>query len=157
MVIFVLFTSLLNLLMGSATAKWTVLAPIFIPMFMMLGYSPELTQVAYRIGDSCTNLITPMMSYFAMIVVFARKYDKKAGIGTLVSMMLPYSLFFLIGWTVLHVVWMITAAPRPRSRHPAGVTAAVNPIILSSRAGSPAAFDEARAVILSFVFLRYLL
>ena len=111
MVIFVLFTSLLNLLMGSATAKWTVLAPIFIPMFMMLGYSPELTQVAYRIGDSCTNLITPMMSYFAMIVVFARKYDKKAGIGTLVSMMLPYSLFFLIGWTVLLVVWMITGLP----------------------------------------------
>ena len=111
MVIFVLFTSLLNLLMGSATAKWTVLAPIFIPMFMMLGYSPELTQVAYRIGDSCTNLITPMMSYFAMIVVFARKYDKKAGIGTLISMMLPYSLFFLIGWTVLLVVWMITGLP----------------------------------------------
>lgn len=80
-------------------------------MFMMLGYSPELTQVAYRIGDSCTNLITPMMSYFAMIVVFARKYDKKAGIGTLVSMMLPYSLFFLIGWTVLLVVWMITGLP----------------------------------------------
>lgn len=90
-------------------------------MFMMLGYSPELTQVAYRIGDSCTNLITPMMSYFAMIVVFARKYDKKAGIGTLVSMMLPYSLFFLIGWTGAAGGLDDHRLPLgPRSRHPAG-------------------------------------
>ena len=111
MVIFVLFTSLLNLLMGSATAKWTVLAPIFIPMFMMLGYSPELTQVAYRIGDSCTNLITPLMSYFAMVVVFAKKYDRESGIGTLISTMLPYSLFFMIGWAVLLVIWMVFGLP----------------------------------------------
>lgn len=106
MVLFVLFTALLNLLMGSATAKWTILAPIFIPMFMMLGYSPELTQVAYRIGDSCTNLITPLMSYFAMVVVFAKKYDSRAGIGTLISTMMPYSLCFLVGWTLLLVLWM---------------------------------------------------
>ena len=111
MVIFVLFTAFINLLMGSATAKWTILAPIFVPMFMMLGYSPALTQVAYRIGDSCTNLITPLMSYFAMIVVFAKRYDKKAGIGTLISMMLPYSLFFLIGWSLLLIIWMLTGIP----------------------------------------------
>lgn len=111
MVLFVLFTALLNLLMGSATAKWTILAPIFIPMFMMLGYSPELTQVAYRIGDSCTNLITPLMSYFAMVVVFARRYDKQAGIGTLLSTMLPYSLCFLAGWTILLVLWMWIGLP----------------------------------------------
>lgn len=111
MLLFVLFTALVNLLMGSATAKWTILAPVFIPMFMMLGYSPELTQVAYRIGDSCTNLITPLMSYFAMIVVFAKRYEQKAGIGTLISMMLPYSLFFLVGWSILLVVWMLLGIP----------------------------------------------
>ena len=111
MVLFILFTALVNLVMGSATAKWTILAPIFVPMFMMLGYSPELTQVAYRIGDSCTNLITPLMSYFAMVVVFAKRYDSRAGIGTLISMMVPYSLFFLLGWTVLLVVWMLLGIP----------------------------------------------
>ncbi|MGI6270106.1 MAG: AbgT family transporter [Candidatus Howiella sp.] len=111
MVLFILLTAAVNLVMGSATAKWTVLAPVFVPMFMMLGYSPALTQVAYRIGDSCTNLITPLMSYFAMIVVFAKRYDAKAGIGTLISMMLPYSLFFLIGWSLLLVVWMVLGLP----------------------------------------------
>lgn len=111
MVLFILFTALVNLVMGSATAKWTILAPIFVPMFMMLGYSPELTQVAYRIGDSCTNLITPLMSYFAMVVVFAKRYDSRAGIGTLISMMVPYSLFFLLGWTVLLVIWMLLGIP----------------------------------------------
>lgn len=111
MLLFVLFTALVNLVMGSASAKWTILAPIFVPMFMLMGYSPELTQVAYRIGDSCTNLITPLMSYFAMILVFARKYDDKAGIGTLISVMLPYSLCFLLGWTVLLIVWMLAGIP----------------------------------------------
>lgn len=111
MVLFILFTAFINLLMGSSTAKWTILAPIFVPMFMMLGYSPELTQVAYRIGDSCTNLITPMMSYFAMVVVFAKRYDKQAGIGTLISMMVPYSVFFLIGWSALLILWMVLGLP----------------------------------------------
>lgn len=111
MFLFILLTALVNLVMGSASAKWTILAPVFIPMFMMLGYSPALTQVAYRIGDSCTNLISPMMSYFAMVVVFAKKYDQKAGIGTLISMMLPYSLLFLLGWSVLLVLWMLTGLP----------------------------------------------
>lgn len=111
MICFILFSALINLVMGSASAKWTILAPVFVPMFMMLGYSPELTQVAYRIGDSCTNLITPLMTYFAMIVVFAKKYDKDSGIGTLISTMLPYSLFFMIGWSVLLVVWMLLGLP----------------------------------------------
>ena len=78
---------------------------------MRLGYSPELTQVAYRIGDSCTNVITPMMSYFAMIIVFMKKYDKEAGIGTLVSTMLPYSICFLIGWSILLVLWIVLNLP----------------------------------------------
>lgn len=111
MFLFILLTAFINLLMGSASAKWTILAPVFIPMFMMLGYSPALTQVAYRIGDSCTNLISPLMSYFAMIVVFARKYDKNAGIGTLIAMMLPYSLCFLISWSLLLILWMLTGLP----------------------------------------------
>ena len=111
MICFILFSALINLLMGSASAKWTILAPVFVPMFMLLGYSPELTQVAYRIGDSCTNLITPLMTYFAMVVVFAKKYDEDSGIGTLISTMLPYSIFFLIGWSALLVVWMLLKLP----------------------------------------------
>ena len=111
MVLFIILTAFINLFMGSASAKWTILAPVFIPMFMRLGYSPELTQVAYRIGDSTTNIISPLMSYFAMIVVFAKKYDKNSGIGTLISTMLPYSLIFLIGWTILLVIWMILDLP----------------------------------------------
>lgn len=111
MILFILFASIINLFMGSASAKWTILAPVFVPMFMLLGYSPELTQVAYRIGDSCTNLITPLMSYFAMIVVFAKKYDEDSGIGTLIATMLPYSLFFMIGWAVLLIVWMVLGLP----------------------------------------------
>src|SRR5699024_8467277 len=97
---FIIISAFLNLFMGSASAKWAIMAPIFIPMMMKLGLSPELTQVAYRIGDSTTNIITPLMSYFAMIVVFAKKYDEDSGIGTLISTMLPYSMVFLLGWTV---------------------------------------------------------
>ena len=111
MIVLILFSALMNLLMGSASAKWTILAPVFVPMFMLLGYSPELTQVAYRIGDSCTNLITPLMSYFAMVVVFAKKYDENSGIGTLTATMLPYSICFLIGWSMLLVVWMLLGLP----------------------------------------------
>ena len=111
MALFVLFTSLVNLIMGSASAKWTIFAPVFAPMFMLLGYSPALTQVAYRIGDSCTNLITPLMSYFPMVVVFARQYDHKAGVGTIAASMLPYSFFFLIGWTALLALWMLAGLP----------------------------------------------
>lgn len=111
MVLFILLAALINLFMGSASAKWTILAPVFVPMFMLLGYSPELVQVAYRIGDSCTNLITPLMAYFAMVVVFAKKYDENSGIGTLVSTMLPYCICFLIGWSLLLIVWMVAGLP----------------------------------------------
>lgn len=102
---FILVSAFINLFMGSASAKWAIMAPVFVPMLMQLGYSPEFTQVAYRIGDSSTNIISPLMSYFAMIVAFAQKYDKDSGIGTLISIMLPYSICFLIGWTLLLVVW----------------------------------------------------
>ena len=110
-IIFVLFSAFLNLFMGSASAKWNILAPVFVPMFMLLGYSPELCQLAYRIGDSSTNLITPLMTYFAVIIVFAQKYDKKAGIGTLTATMLPYSLAFLVCWTIFFVLWLTIGLP----------------------------------------------
>ena len=91
---------------GSASAKWALMAPIFVPMFMLLGYPPELTQAAYRVGDSVTNVISPMMSYFALIIAFVQRYDKKAGIGTLVALMLPYSVALWIVWAVVLVFWM---------------------------------------------------
>lgn len=111
MIIFVLFTAFMNLFMGSASAKWNILAPVFVPMFMMLGYSPELCQLAYRIGDSSTNIITPMMTYYALIVIFAQRYDKKAGIGTITATMLPYSVAFLVGWTIMLIIWLLTGLP----------------------------------------------
>lgn len=105
-VLFILLCALVNLVMGSASAKWTFLAPIFVPMLMKIGYSPELTQLAYRIGDSCTNVISPMMSYFGMIFVYASKYDKNFKLGTLISLMFPYSLVFLIVWTLFFYLWI---------------------------------------------------
>ena len=103
---FILLTAVVNLFMGSASAKWALMAPVFIPMFMLLGYSPEMTQVAYRVGDSVTNIISPMMSYFALIIAFFQRYEPKAGIGTLVSTMLPYSVVFLIGWSLMFGIWI---------------------------------------------------
>ncbi|WP_129599073.1 AbgT family transporter [Anaerophilus nitritogenes] len=108
---FIIVAGFINLFIGSASAKWGIMAPIFIPMMYQLGFTPEFTQLAYRIGDSCTNIITPLMSYFALIVVFAQKYDKDTGIGTLISTMLPYSIVFLAGWTVLLIGWYLTGAP----------------------------------------------
>jgi len=111
MIGFILLTALLNLFMGSASAKWAIMAPIFVPMFQILGYAPELTQAAYRVGDSCTNIVSPMMSYFALIIAFFQRYQKDAGIGTLVATMLPYSVAFLVVWSVLLGVWMALGLP----------------------------------------------
>ena len=101
----ILLTTFVNLLIGSASAKWALLSPIFVPMLMTLGLSPELTQAAYRIGDSSTNIITPLMPYFPLVVSYAQKYVKGTGIGTMISLMLPYSMAFLLSWTVLLLVW----------------------------------------------------
>lgn len=111
MIGFIIVSAIINLFMGSASAKWAIMAPVFIPMFMLLGYSPEFTQAAYRVGDSVTNIVSPMMAYFALIVAIVEKYDKKAGIGTLISTMLPYSIVFLIVWTALLIVWMLLGLP----------------------------------------------
>jgi aminobenzoyl-glutamate transport protein len=108
---FVLLSAFINLFMGSASAKWAIMAPVFVPMFMLLGYHPALTQAAFRIGDSVTNLITPMMSYFALIVTFSQKYDERYGIGTIISTMLPYTIMFTIVWTLLLVGWVLLGIP----------------------------------------------
>ena len=111
MILFIILSASINMLMGSASAKWALIAPIFIPMFMLLGYSPELTQVVYRIGDSVTNLISPMMSFFALIIAFFSKYDSKAGIGTVIATMLPYSIVFFLAWTALLIIWILLGLP----------------------------------------------
>jgi len=111
MILFILLAATINMLMGSASAKWAILAPIFIPMFMIMGYSPELSQVVYRIGDSVTNVISPMMSFFALIIAFIQKYDPKAGIGTIIATMVPYSIAFLLVWILLLVVWLLLGIP----------------------------------------------
>lgn len=105
--VFILISAFINLFIGSASAKWAMMAPVFVPIMMQLGYSPELTQMAYRVADSATNIISPLMTYFAIIIAFAQKYDKKMGIGTLISVMFPYSIFFLVFWTITLVVWML--------------------------------------------------
>jgi len=110
-VAFVLLSAFINLFMGSASAKWAIMAPVFVPMFMLLDYHPALTQVAFRIGDSASNLITPMMSYFALIVAFSQKYDDKYGIGTIIATMMPYTVFFLIAWILLLCLWMAIGLP----------------------------------------------
>lgn len=108
---FVFLTSFINLFMGSASAKWAILAPIFIPIMMTVHMSPAATQMLYRIGDSSTNIITPLMTYFAFVIVIGKKYQKDFGIGSLVSLMLPFSLFFLLGWTILFVGWGLMGLP----------------------------------------------
>ena len=105
-VFFILICAFINLMLGSASAQWAVTAPIFVPMLMLLGYSPEIIQAAYRIGDSSTNIITPMMSYFGLIMAFAARYVPKAGVGTIIAMMLPYTVAFLLFWTTFYFIWV---------------------------------------------------
>lgn len=108
---FILLTAFLNLFLGSASAKWAIMAPIFVPMMYKLNLTPEMTQIAYRIADSIGNIITPLMSYFAMVLVFMKRYDKKSGLGTLISTMLPYSVLFLLFWTILLIIWYFFNIP----------------------------------------------
>ncbi len=108
---FIIVSGFINLFIGSASAKWNIMAPVFVPMLMLVGYTPELTQMVYRIGDSTTNIITPLMPYFPIIVAFAQRYDKNTGMGTLIATMLPYSLAFLISWSALFIFWFIFGIP----------------------------------------------
>lgn len=108
---FILLTAFVNLFMGSASAKWAIMAPVFVPMLMLLGFSPELTQGAYRIGDSAANVISPLMSYFALIVAFLKRYQPEAGVGTLVATMVPYTAVFLVVWSLLLIGWYALGLP----------------------------------------------
>lgn len=101
----ILLSATVNLLIGSASAKWALLGPIFVPMLMQLGFSPELTQAAYRVGDSSTNIITPLLPYFPLIVVYCQRHAKTTGMGTLITTMLPYSITFLLTWTIFLLIW----------------------------------------------------
>jgi aminobenzoyl-glutamate transport protein len=105
-IIFVVFTGFINLFMGSASAKWMLVAPIFIPIFMELGFTPEFAQAVYSVGDSITNIITPLLPYFPLILVFCQKYDKEAGIGTIIATMMPYTIALFIFWTALLIGWV---------------------------------------------------
>ncbi len=107
----VLLTGFVNLFVGSASGKWGLLAPIFVPMLMSLGISPDLTQAAYRVGDSSTNIITPLMPYFPLVVIYCQRYVKSTGIGTLAAMMLPYSVWFLVTWTIFLLLYYAAGIP----------------------------------------------
>ena len=107
----ILLTGIVNIFIGSASGKWGLLAPIFVPMLMQLGISPDFTQAAYRVGDSSTNIITPLMPYFPLVVVYCQRYVKNTGIGTLTAMMLPYSLWFISTWTIMLLVYYMIGLP----------------------------------------------
>ncbi|MEE4291918.1 MAG: AbgT family transporter [Cycloclasticus sp.] len=108
---FIFLCTFANLFIGSASAKWAIMAPVFIPMFMLLGVAPEVVQAAYRVGDSSTNIITPLMPYFALVYAFMKRYDDSVGVGTMMTLMLPYSIAFLIGWGLLLSVWLVLGIP----------------------------------------------
>jgi len=107
----IILTGFVNIFVGSASGKWGLLAPIFVPMLMSLGISPDLTQAAYRVGDSSTNIITPLMPYFPLVVVYCQRYVKNTGIGTLTAMMLPYSMSFLVLWTIFLLIYFAIGLP----------------------------------------------
>lgn len=108
---FVIIAGFINLLIGSASAKWAILAPVFVPLFMLLGYDPAFTQMIFRIGDSITNPITPMLPYLPLLLAFAKKYDKNVGLGTLLSNLLPYSIAYFIVWSLFLVLWYLIGLP----------------------------------------------
>ena len=108
---FVFLAGFINLFIGSSSAKWALLAPIFIPMFLLLGLAPEATQMAYRIGDSTTNIISPLMPYFGVVIAFIHHYSKNLGSGTVIALMLPYSITLLLGWTIVLAIWLFLDWP----------------------------------------------
>ncbi len=107
----ILFGAVLNLFIGSASAKWALLAPVLVPMLMLVGISPEMTTAAYRVGDSATNIITPLMPYLPLVLVFAQRWQKDFGLGSLVATMLPYSMFLLLAGLILTILWVFLGLP----------------------------------------------
>jgi aminobenzoyl-glutamate transport protein len=110
-VAFITLVCLINFLIGSASAKWALLAPIFVPMFMKLNFSPFLTQAAYRVADSVTNCVSPLEPFMPFIIICAQRYDKKSGLGTVISIMIPYAIFFVISWTLTLLVFYVLNLP----------------------------------------------
>jgi len=111
MVGLMIFTSVLNLLVGSASAKWALLAPILVPAFYLLGIEPAAVQGAYRVADSSTNIITPLMPYFPLVLMYAQKYEKDIGVGRLLTLMLPYGITLLLGWGAMFTLWIMLGIP----------------------------------------------
>ena len=107
----ILIAAAANFIIPQAIGKWALLAPVFIPLFIRLGIAPQTVLAAFRVGDSPTNVLSPLNPYFAVVVVFAQRYDKDSGIGTLLSMMLPYTLLLLIAWTLFFVAWYLIGIP----------------------------------------------
>ena len=110
-VIFILFLAFINLFLYSGSSKWALLAPVFIPMFGLLGFSPAFTMALYRIADSCTNIISPLFPYLPIVLGLTIQYKKDAGMGTIMSMMVPYSIAFTVSWIILAVVWYLLKIP----------------------------------------------
>ena len=108
---FIVVVAIVDLLITGAIAKWAIFAPIFVPLLMKLGVAPEAVLAAYRVGDSPVNSITPLNAYFALVVGFAQKYDKNAGVGTVVALMLPYVIWILVIWTLLFAAWHLLGIP----------------------------------------------
>lgn len=111
LIIFIVFCAFINIFMFSATAKWFMFAPVFVPMLMTIGISPEMTQLAYRIGDSCTNAISPMSPYIPFIIMLMQKYKKDAGMGTHFSLLVPYAFGFLVAWIIFFVIYTLLGLP----------------------------------------------
>ena len=107
----VIVSCIVNIFIGSASAKWAILAPVFVPMMMLMNFDPAVTQVAYRIGDSITNPISPLFYYFPLILGFARKYEKDTGMGTIIANMVPYSVAFSIVWIIQLAIWALLDLP----------------------------------------------
>ena len=107
----ILLTAAVNLLVGSASAKWALIGPILVPMLMAVGISPELSQAAYRVGDSVSNIISPLMVFFPLVVVYCQRYVKSTGIGTLASLMMPFSIAMLIGWSIFLLAYWGLSMP----------------------------------------------
>jgi aminobenzoyl-glutamate transport protein len=106
-----LISSLSNFIIPQAIAKWALLAPVFIPLFIRLGIAPQTVLAAFRAGDSPTNVITPLMPYLALVIVVMRRYDKHSGLGTVISLMLPYAIVVTIAWTLFFVAWYLAGIP----------------------------------------------
>jgi aminobenzoyl-glutamate transport protein len=111
MILLILFIIPLDVFLGSSSGKWAIFAPIFVPMFMFLGFHPAFTQMVYRVGDAVINVCTPLLAYYIMLLELGRKYDKNLGLGTMIATMLPYSFFYMIGWMILLLIWYFAKLP----------------------------------------------